>query len=97
MKINGSSDSYRIDRSGTSPAGGTKKAEQTGAGPGPDSVQLSGLAGQLAKLAEDQPSAVYDQTRVDAIKDAMRRGDFRVDSEVVADRLLQTVQELVAK
>lgn len=95
MKINGNSDPLRIDRPATPAAGSAKQADK--AGTGPETVQLSGLAEQLARMAEEHPSSVYDQSRVDAIKDAIRRGDFRVDSDVVADRLLQSVRELVTK
>lgn len=97
MKINGNSDPLRVDRPGTPAAGGAKQADKAGAGPATDQVQLSGLSEQLTKLANEQSTAVYDQGRVDSIKDAIRRGDFRVDSDVVADRLLQSVQDLVAK
>jgi negative regulator of flagellin synthesis FlgM len=95
MKINGSSDPLRIDRSSTPAAGGTKSADK--AGSTPDTVQLSGLAAQLARLVDENPGASFDQARVDAIKNAIRSGEFHVDSGVVADRLLQSVQELVAK
>ena len=97
MKINGNSDPLRIDRPGTPAAGSAKPADKAGAGSATDQVQLSGLSAQLAKLADEQSTAVYDQGRVDSIKDAIRRGEFRVDSDVVADRLLQSVQELVSK
>src|SRR5688500_8290680 len=97
MKINGNSDPLRIDRSGAPAAGSAKQSDKAGASAETAQVRLSGLSDQLAKLADQQSTAVYDQSRVDSIKDAMRRGEFRVDSDVVADRLLQSVQELVAK
>lgn len=95
MKINGNSDPLRFDRTSTPATGGAKPAEKPAGGGA--TVQLSGVSEQLARLMNDSASGVYDAARVDAIKDAMRRGEFRVDSEVVADRLLQSVQELVAK
>ena len=95
MKINGSTDPFRgVDRPTTSGAG-AKAADKAAAG-GLESVQLSGLADQLAKLM-DQPGAVFDQAKVDAIKDALVRGEFKVDSGVVADKLLQSVRDLVGK
>jgi negative regulator of flagellin synthesis FlgM len=96
MKINGSSDPLRLN--GNAPAGKGKTAEKTDTAPAGDTVKLSGLPAQLAKLVEEAqaPNAVFDQSRVDAIKEAIRRGDFKVDSNVVADRLIQTVQELIA-
>lgn len=95
MKINGSSDPLRLN--GNAPAGKGKTAEKTDSAPA-DTVKLSGLPAHLAKLVEEAqaPNAVFDQSRVDAIKDAIRRGEFKVDSNVVADKLIQTVQELIA-
>ena len=97
MKINGSSDPLRLDHSGS--AAKSDKAGKPAPGASGETVQLSGLSGQLAKLVDDThaPSAVFDQSRVDAIKDAMRRGEFQVDSQLVADKLIQSVQELIAK
>jgi len=95
MKINGNSDPLRFDRTASPAGSGAKPAAPTAGSAA--TVQLSGVAEQLARLASEGPNGVYDQARVDAIKDAIQRGEFRVDSEVVADRLLQSVQELVAK
>jgi negative regulator of flagellin synthesis FlgM len=97
MKINGSSDPLRLN-GGTAPAKGAKPGEKA-EGAAADTVQISGLPAQLAKLVEEAqaPNAVFDQSRVDAIKDALRRGDFKVDSNVVAERLIQTVEELIVK
>lgn len=97
MKINANSDPLRIDRPTTSATGDAKQPDKAGAPSTPETVQLSGMAAQLAKLADEQPGASFDQARVDAIKDAIRAGQFRVDSDVVADRLLQSVQELITK
>ena len=38
---------------------------------------------------------VVDGAQVQAIKDAISEGRFQVDSEVVADRLLSSVKELL--
>jgi negative regulator of flagellin synthesis FlgM len=96
MKINGNSDPLRLDRSGNTSKGDKAGKPEASAG---ETVQLSGLSSQLAKLVDDTqaPTAVFDQSRVDAIKDAMRRGEFHVDSGVVADKLIQSAQELIAK
>lgn len=96
MKINGSSDPLRLNSSATNKGG---KATEKSAAPAADTVNLSGLPAQLAKLVEEAqaPNAVFDQSRVDSIKEAIRNGEFKVDSKIVAERLLQTVEELVAK
>jgi negative regulator of flagellin synthesis FlgM len=63
-----------------------------------ESVTLSPLASQLksleAKVAADN---VYDSDKVDSIKSAISSGQFSVDSGKVADGLIQTVKDLLAK
>lgn len=97
MKINGSPDPLRLN-GGTGASKG-KATEKAGSGAAAETVQLSSLPAQLAKLIEEAqaPNAVFDQSRVDAIKDALRRGEFKVDSSVVAERLLETVEKLVVQ
>jgi negative regulator of flagellin synthesis FlgM len=60
------------------------------------SVELSGLSTQLQSL-EVQVSGgeVVDAARVAEIKQAIAEGRFKVNPDVVADRLLQTVRELI--
>lgn len=53
--------------------------------------QLQGLEAQLAKLD------ITDAAKVAAIKLAVNNGTFKVDSEVVADRLIDTAKESVRK
>ncbi len=59
---------------------------------------LGTLSQQIHEL-ETRLSQVdgFDAARVEAIKAAIRSGNFRVDSEVVADRLIASVRELVGK
>lgn len=59
-------------------------------------VELSGLSGQMKSL-ETQLSEgeVVDAARVAEIKEAIAQGRFKVNPDVVADRLLQTVQDLI--
>ena len=96
MKINGNGDAYRIDRPATPASGGAQRNGKAEA-PQQDTVRLSGLAEQLARLANEGPAGAYDPARGEAIKAAIQRGEFHVDSGVVADKLLQSVQELIAK
>lgn len=56
---------------------------------GPLSSQLQALESSLENVE------VVDTARVEAIKQAISEGRFRVNPDVVADRLLTTVKELV--
>jgi negative regulator of flagellin synthesis FlgM len=61
-----------------------------------DSVQLSSLSTQLQAIEKgfaDTP--IVDTARVAEIKQAIANGYFKVDAGKVADRLLQTVQDLI--
>ena len=61
-------------------------------------VQLSPLAAQL-KAIEGQlaGSEVFDAGKVAEIKQAIAEGRFQINPDVIAERLLQTVQELLQR
>lgn len=60
------------------------------------SVELSGLSSQLQALDTHVSNGeVVNAARVAEIKQAISEGQFKVNPDVVADRLLQTVQELI--
>ncbi len=60
------------------------------------SVALSGLASQLrAPDAQGSGGEVVDVARVAEIKQAISEGRFKINPDVIADRLLQTVKELI--
>ena len=59
-----------------------------------DRVDITSLSSQLQALESRLADvSVVDVARVDAIKQAISEGRFKVDSEVVADRLIATVKE----
>ena len=59
------------------------------------SVKLSGPSSQLQAMgAQVSRGEVDDITRVSQIKQAISQGSFKVNADVVADRLLQTVRNL---
>jgi len=76
-----------------------KKAEKSDAGTqSTESVTLSPLAAQLKSLEASVASTeVFDAAKVDAIKSAISSGKFTVDSEKVADGLIETVKDLLKK
>lgn len=80
---------------------GQKRADKNAAvNPNPatpaDNVHLSPLSSQLQAIENNLAnSGVVDTARVEEIKQAISDGRFKVNPEVVADRLLETVRELI--
>jgi negative regulator of flagellin synthesis FlgM len=67
---------------------------QAAARPASDRVAITSLSSQLQALESRLADvSVVDVARVDAIKQAISEGRFKVDNEVVADRLIATVRE----
>ena len=61
-----------------------------------ENVTLSPLSAQLKSLeAKIASTSVFDTEKVDAIKAAIAKGQFKVDSEKVADGLIATVKDLL--
>ena len=61
-----------------------------------ENVRLSSLSAQLQAIDSNLAnSGVVDTARVAEIKQAITEGRFKVNPEAVADRLLETVRELI--
>lgn len=61
-----------------------------------DTVELSTVSSSLQAIEKGfAETPVVNSARVDEIKQAIANGHFKVDAGKVADRLLQTVQELI--
>jgi negative regulator of flagellin synthesis FlgM len=57
---------------------------------------LSALSSQLQALeARLTDGGGFDAARVEALKEAIRSGQFKVDTDIVADRLIASVRELI--
>lgn len=102
MKITNIIDStVPLERPGPGQAGAThaKLPAGTATSPGAtDTIRISDLSNQLAALENRfATDGAFDASRVDAIKNAMREGRFAVNSEVVADKLIESVRELLRK
>jgi negative regulator of flagellin synthesis FlgM len=79
----------------SSRAAGPSQAPQ---GSARDDVKITSLSSQLQALESSLSNvSVVDTARVDAIKQAISEGHFKVDTSAVADRLLSTVKELLVK
>ena len=60
------------------------------------SVHLSPNAAKLQNIDSSSASnSVANTARVQEIKQAISEGNFKINPEVVADRLLETVKELI--
>ena len=99
MKItNGIESTGSLERRGTDPAGGTRARAVAGPPAGSDTIRISDLSTQLAALENRfATDGAFDAARVDEIKTAMREGRFTVNAEAVADKLLESVRELLRK
>jgi negative regulator of flagellin synthesis FlgM len=61
-----------------------------------DDIQFSTLSSQLHAIEGNLASGGFvDVARVEEIKQAISDGRFKVNPEVVADRLLETVRDLI--
>ena len=99
MKIDGN---LRSIQSGTVSEGqsrGTKTGaagSTSGTSAGDPRIELSPLGSQLAGIeASLADLPVIDMQRVEEIKLAISEGRFKVNPDVIADKLLETVQELI--
>lgn len=99
MKIDsGIPSSTPVTRVAETPGRQNTVARATTSGSSGDSVEITSLSARLNQLEGVLAGVpVVDSARVQAIKDAISEGRFQVDSEVVADRLLSSVKELLTQ
>ncbi len=61
-----------------------------------NNVHLSSNATKLQDINNDSTSnSIVDSTRVQEIKQAISEGNFQINAGAVADKLLETVRELI--
>ena len=97
MKINDNLKSSPGLPTVNTPAANAKGAEKAAPSSTPastDSVRLSSQ-GQAMASAVGSGNAVFDTKKVERIKMAIADGQFQVNSEKVADGLLETVRDLL--
>lgn len=98
MKVDSSVKSLK---SGALSEGQARKSEGHGS-KGPDKangseVKLSPLSSQLKALEAGLAEVpVMDKAKVEEIKHAIAAGHFKVNAEVVADRVIETAKELLS-
>ena len=74
------------DKAGKTPAGGADKLTLT-----ESSTRVRALEADLAKVD------ITDTAKIATVKDALSKGTFVVDAEVVADRLIEHTKETLRK
>lgn len=71
------------------------KAESSNAGS--ERVELSSLSSRMLQMEEAiSNTPVVDSTKVDEIKQAMSEGRFKVNTERVADGLIESVRQMLS-
>ena len=75
--------------------GADKAAETASANVATDNVRLSPQGQALAASSASGSNAVFDTKKVERIKLAIADGQFQVNSDKVADGLLDTVKDLL--
>lgn len=99
MKINGTPPGRpngATASNGKPEAARTPAAAPAGASaPGGSQVSISDLATRLGSIESDlaQP---FDASRVEALKQAIRDGQFKVNPEAVADKLIDHLKQVLA-
>ncbi len=77
----GSLKKAEADQKGSS----TKKGSKTGSAASADAVSVSDEARTLSKARGPETP---DPARIERLRDAIRRGEFKVDAERIAERML---------
>lgn len=77
---------------------GAHKVSKAQLGGQADKLQLTASAAQLHELEQQLGKLeIENAVKVKAVKLAINNGSFKVDSEIVADRLIDNTKELVRK
>jgi negative regulator of flagellin synthesis FlgM len=65
---------------------------------GTPAISLSNLSTQLQALESDlSDNSHFDAAKVEAIKKAIQSGQFKINPEAVADKLIANVRDMIGK
>jgi len=99
MKLNGIGNGGRVDSTapGAAPRAGGTDATASAGKAAKDQVKLSGLSATLSEMGTRLSAAPeFDQAKVEKIKSAIANGELKINPEAVADKLVQSVRDLLA-
>lgn len=97
MKIDKRITPPTVSKASTTRAKGADKAGKP-PGPGADSLTLTESTTRMRAMeAELAKVDIADTAKIESVKDALAKGTFTVDAEVVADRLIDHSKESLRK
>jgi negative regulator of flagellin synthesis FlgM len=97
MKISHLNDVSRLDR-GTGKTNGNEHPKASSSGIESEKLSISSLSTRLNDIETKLGGAAeFDSARVQEIKQAIRDGQFKINPEAVADRLIESVKEMLGK
>jgi negative regulator of flagellin synthesis FlgM len=85
---------HSTDKSTTSKTGGNSAAQATSSAPSVGSVSISDTSRALQGTSSSD--APFDAKRVDAIKAAISSGQFKVNPEAIADKVIDSATQLLS-
>lgn len=98
MKIGNSTEVYSKDPlTGKPTTASPSRTTGTAGAESHTSATLSPLGGTLASLQTELAQPAFDAAKVEDIKQAIRDGKFEVNADAVADKLIASVQDLLAR
>jgi negative regulator of flagellin synthesis FlgM len=86
---------YRLNTPLSNASSTTAKSGSMATGSAAGAIRLSELSSQLHRLESSLTSEPgFDAARVEQIKTAIRDGNYQVNAEAVADKVIQSIREL---
>jgi len=85
-----------VDTAATPAKGAAEAAKPPGAAPADPSAKVE-LSNTAATLLAGNDAAEFDAEKVARISQAIADGSYKVDAEVIADKLIANAQELLGK